>query len=317
MANLSRDYRSKRMRNGALYFVAAALFAGIIVANPFSGAQTLPSTVSPANAATAAALDLLKNVVEHHSLEMSTLPTSIADRFCFEMTINFTANIGQPSRILIIRDHDKAALLVRTLSGGCYTYCTNGLVLTIDHDHPGYLMRTTACPLFLLNKNENGFQFNCGFDQVAAPTIKLALSNLFAGMISSAKVATYDAASRRFTVQTAHSLSTIELSHDDSPFPIRSFTHQNKDFTMEFSFLSCGTISRSYAMLVNPDSFEKSLAGIQIENIAPADSTPETFSNAATIPSDLGQDPAEQALVTKLTEILVPANPATQPAKNP
>jgi hypothetical protein len=283
-----------------------------------------PATQPSADATTKECLDWLQALVTNCHLELSTAPASATNQFCFEWSIAWDANAQQislpPCRGLVARNKDRDAILLRTMSCDCYSYLTNGLLLTVDHDHPGHLTRIrVGYPKFIYQMQENGsFQFYCGFDTgVDSPQIVLALNDVIASIISKAKTACYDDPTKTFTVQTLRSISHIEIVPGNMAYPVKTLLSHSADGPiLKYTILGYSAVPDAYAkLLTDPAKIEKELASMDVkfEDIPFADVTPEVFKKAIAVPTDLGKDPREQALLSKLKTLLIPDAAANRP----
>jgi hypothetical protein len=106
------------------------------------------SAVEPAQTrpddATLAAVDSLQHLIASNRLELSTSDTSDSKEFCFEYYQDFPpVNGATPCSILVLRDHKRVAMLIRTLKGDCQAYFSPHFMILVDHRHPGSFVKLT------------------------------------------------------------------------------------------------------------------------------------------------------------------------------
>lgn len=282
-----------------------------------------PATRPADDVASKAALASLKALVTKGRLELSTAPTSAADQFCVKLSMQFgsgaSAGYPPPAQDIVIRDGDRAAVLEQTPTGDCRAYCTDGLFLMIDHDHPGSIKRAQiGFPNVEFDEGPDGlFHFQCGIDLDGyEDQISIALGQLIETMIANAKYSSYDNVAKCFTVQCPHSNWRIEVSSADAPFAIKSATMQGDDFTLTLSVLACGALPDRYrGLLKSPAKIEKELANarIRVEDFRASELTAEALDSAFRIPLDFGKDPRERATASKLKVLLLQDGTTTRP----
>jgi hypothetical protein len=118
-------------------------------------------------------------------------------------------------------------------------------------------------------------------------------------------------------VQTLHSISHIEIIPGDTSYPVKTFlVHSADGPILKYSILGYSAVPNAYAkLLTDPATIEKDLAkmDVEFEDIPFADVTPQILEKAIAVPTDLGKDPRERALMSKLKTLLIPEAAATRP----
>jgi hypothetical protein len=293
-------------------FLAGLILSTTGACRVFAGSET-GTTPDPVTQSTLASLTAL---VARNHFELSTAPTSAADKFCFETSVVLNAGVCKPFRILVIRDKSLVVILIRTIAGQCYTYCANGILMSIDHDHPGYLKCAAGNPYFVERINDSGeFENIWGFGHnTPRSNIMLSLNEIFQTMMSHVTTARYNEVSKRFDVHTKRSSASIGLFADSVKWVIKSFTTRNDDSTCEMSFISCGTIPQAYKNLLDPIAVKKRAEemNLQLINCPSGMDINDFLGDAFFVPLDLGNNATESAAIDKWTDILMPHDATTQ-----
>jgi hypothetical protein len=100
-------------------------------------------------------------------------------------------------------------------------------------------------------------------------------------------------------------------------YPVKTLLSHSADGPiLKYTILGYSAVPDAYAkLLTDPAKIEKELASMDVkfEDIPFADVTPEVFKKAIAVPTDLGKDPREQALLSKLKTLLIPDAAANRP----
>lgn len=265
---------------------------------------------------TRSTLDSLRALLANRRLELSTSDTSDSKEFCFEFISVFSPRIGAPSsRILVLRDRDCVAMLVRDLKGNCYAYFTDGLMIAIDHHRPGgFVVMKSGFPqgTFGLDpKSGVGFEWSY-YRSAPGHRIMVSFGDVLQYLLRVVSAASYDPHTDSYTLETPRTVSTLALTppNERGTFLVRDFINKRPDFTMEFSFIDSTAIPAVYAGLVgntNTITGELYKCGAAIRDLThKKDDTvvDNAVTEALKVPGDLGRAPEERKAISTLTNVL-------------
>jgi hypothetical protein len=296
----------------SILLIALAALSGVM--SSWNSADGSPAADEPA---TRKSLDALKAFIADHPLELSTESTSSADRFCLEFTINPAPEArdqaGTPRKFLIIRDLDRVAILAQLPSGECYSYCSNGVLLTPDQQHPGALLEMhggTLVAFFGQSDDGNSLSGNVHVStQAEVPSVMFSMNSVLAGLTTHIKSIAFDEATKCFKVATEHDSFKICLAAEGVSFPLKSFSMMGGGVSMDIAILKAGPIPEKLKPLLNHAAIKKRLTALRIEirDFDIDDGTSCDTLNACLYgPPDLEKNAAERDLIGKLTKLLTP-----------
>jgi hypothetical protein len=267
----------------------------------------------------------LQSLSDNAWLELSTLPASSSERFCFEVTMD-TGNTEfakqLPScKMLVARDKDRVAVLVRTLTDECCAYATNGLVLAIDHANPGHVFRMRHCnPLFVNQMlfDSPGLLIRCGFhSDDHPPKVMLELNDEIGHMIKRGKSAAWDGDSRSYTMTTAKEKAQFWIDEADTDYLLKKLAiHVTNGPSMTYSIIDRKSVPADYRSLLNDPSailnrFSQSNA--IFEDIDPKDLNAEAAAKLFASPDEPAKDPRQKRLFSDFKSALLPQAATTNP----
>jgi hypothetical protein len=288
------------------------------------------NTICPSSPSTkdseASAIASLRSLAENQRLELSTEPTSIQSKFCIEIKLTpLDPNVTLVRNLFIVRDSDKTAILARANQKECYTYCSNGELITVDHDHPGTLKETTDGN-FLMKVDwpvtDEKFTLYYGFscDQ-KAPGVMIDFNSILSQAALHGKSTQFDESRKCFEITTDDLELSIFLDpRENPPFPLKSLTLRSKKGVLEISISHCGLIPANLLRLLDRTAIEQKIAamGLIIHNI-PIDPKipPEAFACVYSTPTEIGKNPKERELIVKFTKAVTPQGAERPPDSRP
>jgi len=162
------------------------------------------------------------------NLRLSTGQDSASNQFAFTFRMNDGNRTGADRfEIVVEREKDRPAALVRSADGLPFFYITDGFAVRLDQSAPGTLFLQNGAEFrFIVEGNAakggNDYEFRCQ-DKTSGNQIVLDLGSTFAVMLSKAKSADVDAASGVITVSSERVREVIRPTAAPAPaFPIDS-----------------------------------------------------------------------------------------------
>jgi len=278
---------------------------------------------------TRSALDSLSKLLANGRLELSTTDTSDSKNFCFEFILVPSPKIAMSSnRILVLREQDRVAMLIRDLNGNCYAYLTDGLMVAIDHHKPGgFVIMTAGFPqgTFALVP-QIGIDFEWSYFRTApGHHIMVSFGDVLRYLMKVAEFASYDAKTNSYILETRSNVSRLTLAPSNergTTFFVKDFINKSPNLTMELSFIDSSKIPPNYVGLSQNVSIITSglyKSGAPIRDLTHEDDAvvDNAVTEAFTVPSDLGASPEERTAISRLTNVLMLHGDATMPSSPP
>lgn len=306
--------------SGAILLIAHFIFCSVTF-----GGDTKPASY---DTETIAAIESLEHWIANNPLELSTADSSSSKQFCFEFRIAYQPGSDVPPlRILILRDDNRVAMLVRSLDGKCYTYFTDGLMITLDHDHPGgFVMSTVGVPTgdyWLDAQGRIHFDWTYYRPHGDGHRIMVSLHDDLKSLLDLVTKASYDRQSKSYVLKTKQ--SSAKLTIDPSAaiaveFFLKEYVGNWAGLTLAFKFIDAKEIPARFHGLIADVAVTKNAltnSGLPIRDVSKESNSAFTTAvdEAFVVPKDFASDPEDLKATSKLSEILAVPADTTQPSE--